>query len=107
MAEERVTTGHSVSLTGTVDQKLDRLLQRQEALVGAIHGLTNVMEQTRDLVTELMAWLQEPQPSELPDLLKALIKAVADQGEKITTMHGLLVKLPTQVARTVASGEVR
>jgi ABC-type transporter Mla subunit MlaD len=106
MTRERVNDSDGVTIDGTVNQKIDRLVQRQEAMIGAIHGLTDVMEQTRDLVTELMAWLQEPPSSELPDLLKALTKAVSDQGEKITAMHGLLVKLPAQVARTLAAGEV-
>ena len=88
------------------DARLARIEARQEALVGAIHGLTNVMEQTRDLVTELMAWLQEPASSELPDLLKALTTAVEAQGEMITTLHGLLVKLPARVVRAVSTGDV-
>jgi len=88
------------------DARLARIEARQEALIGAVHGLTDVMEQTRDLVTELMAWLQEPPSSELPDLLKALTEAVGEQGEKITAMHGLLAKLPAQIVRTVAAGDV-
>ncbi len=106
MAEQRDGAGFSISVEGTVTQKIDRLAQRQEAMISAIHGLTDVMEQTRDLLTELMAWLQEPPASDLPDLLKALTAAVRDQGEKISTLHGLLVKLPAQVARAVATGEV-
>jgi ABC-type transporter Mla subunit MlaD len=64
-----------------IEDRLQRLDMRQEALVSAISGLTDVMEQTRDLVVELMAWLQEPPSSELPDAIKAMaqeIKGLAD-----------------------------
>ncbi len=37
-------------------------------------------------------------------LLKELTEAVKDQGEKITTMHRLLVKLPAQVSRGFCQG---
>lgn len=83
-----------------------RLERRQEALISAMHGLTDVTAQTRDLVTELLAWLQQPSSSELPDLLKELTAAVREQGERISTLHGLLVKLPAQVTRAVTTGEI-
>jgi hypothetical protein len=89
-----------------IDQRLGRLESRQEALISAVHGLTDVMEQTRDLVGELMAWLQEPAPSELPDLVKALAGAVQQQGELVLAMNGMLADLPAQVARAVRDGEV-
>jgi hypothetical protein len=89
-----------------VEARLARIEERQAALVSAIIGLTDITAQTRDLVTELMAWLQEPPSSELPDLLKAVTAAVGDQGERITAMHALLVKLPAQVAQTVTASEV-
>lgn len=89
-----------------VEDRLTRLEARQEAMISSIHGLTDVMEQTRDLVVELMAWLQEPPSSELPDLIKALIAAVQQQGDKLNTMSGILVKLPAEVARAASTGEV-
>jgi hypothetical protein len=91
----------------SIEDEMKRLNMRQEALVSAVSGLTDVLEQTRDLVVELMAWLQEPPSSELPDLIKALTAAVKQQGEHMQTMTGILVKLPEQVARTVSTGEVR
>jgi ABC-type transporter Mla subunit MlaD len=93
-------------MTTSIEVRLGRLEMRQEALVSAIHGLTDVQAQTRDLVVELMKWLQEPPSSELPDLLKALIAAIHQQGEQLQTMTGILVKLPAQVARSVRTGEV-
>jgi hypothetical protein len=91
----------------SIEDRLGRLETRQEALVSSVHGLTDVMEQTRDLVVELMKWLQEPPSSELPDLLKALTAAITQQGEHLQTMTGILVKLPEQVVRTMKTGEVR
>ncbi len=88
------------------DQRLGRLESRQEAMISAVHGLTDVIEQTRDLVRELMAWLQEPAPPELPELVKALAGAVQQQGEQVRAMYGMLADLPAQVARAVRDGEV-
>jgi hypothetical protein len=88
----------------TIEDRLARLEKRQKALVSAIHRLTDVQEQTRDLVVELMKWLQEPPSSDLSDLIKALTVAVQRQGEHMQTMTGILVKLPEQVARAVSTG---
>jgi len=90
----------------SVEDELKRLTMRQEALVSAIHGLTDVTAQTRDLVTELMAWLQEPPSTDLSDTLKTLIVAVQQQGAELQTMTGVLIKLPEQVARAAKSGEI-
>lgn len=91
----------------TVEDRLGRIEARQESLVSAISGLTDVMAQTRDLVTELMAWLQEPPSSDLPDTLKAMTNAIEAHGQTLRTINGALVKLPAQVARAVAASEVR
>ena len=47
-----------------VKTRLGRIEGRQAALVSAIIGLTDITAQTRDLVTELMKWLQEPLSSD-------------------------------------------
>jgi uncharacterized coiled-coil protein SlyX len=90
-----------------VEDRLARLEARQEALISSIHGLTDVMAQTRDLVTELMAWLQEPPSSDLADTLKALAVAVADQTKAIQAIGDQMIRLPSAVARAVTVGEVR
>ena len=91
----------------TIEARLGRIEARQEALVSAIGGLTDVMAQTRDLVTELMAWLQEPPSSDLPDTLKAIANAIEAHGQKLHAINGVLLNLPAQVARAVTMGEVR
>jgi hypothetical protein len=88
----------------TVEDRLSRLEMRQEALVSAMNGLTDVMEQTRDLVVELMAWLQEPPSSDLPDTLKAMTEAMELQAGHMQTIGHALLKLPAQVAQEVRSG---
>ena len=91
----------------TVEARLARIETRQESLVSAIGGLTDVMAQTRDLVTELMAWLQEPPSSDLPDTLKAMANALEAHGQRLHAINGTLGKLPAQVARAVTATEVR
>jgi hypothetical protein len=90
----------------SVENRLARIEARQEALVSSIHGLTDVMAQTRDLVVELMAWLQEPPSSDLSDALKAMAAALTEQSGHLQTIGHVLVKLPAQVARAVSTGEV-
>jgi hypothetical protein len=89
-----------------IEGRIGRLEIRQEALVEAMNGLTDVMEQTRDLVVELMAWLQEPPSSDLSDTLKAMTGAIEEQSGHMQTIGHALVKLPAQVARAVTTGEV-
>ncbi len=67
----------------TADERLAKIETRQEHMISAIHGLCDVMEQSRDLITELMAWLQEPPSTDLPDALRALVAAIEAQGHLI------------------------
>ena len=81
------------------DEKLDRLAMRQEALVASINALTDVMEQTRDMVAELAAWLQQPPSNDLPDLLKAMTLAVQANTEAIVTLGRRVDAMPAEIAR--------
>ncbi|MFL5289310.1 MAG: hypothetical protein ACJ8AW_52235 [Rhodopila sp.] len=90
----------------SIEDRLSRIEQRQEALIAAMHGLTDIQAQTRDLVTELMEWLQQPGSSDLADALKEVAQALKAQDEKLAHMTGLMVKLPAQVARAVTAGEI-
>lgn len=70
----------------TSDERLTQIETRQEHMISAIHGLTDYMEQSRDLITELMAWLQEPPSTDLPEALRALVGAIEAQGHLIEKM---------------------
>jgi ABC-type transporter Mla subunit MlaD len=89
----------------TLEQRLERLDARQEHMISAIHNLTDVMAQTRDLVTELAAWLQEPPSSDLGDTLKAILEAVTGQSAQLAVVGQVLDQLPEQVARVMKAGE--
>lgn len=91
----------------TVEDRLGRLETRQEHMISAIHGLTDVMEQTRDRLTEVMAWLQEPPSSDLPDTLATILNAVDAQNSGLQAVLQKLDQLPAEVARAVSTGEVR
>lgn len=90
----------------SVETRLQQLYERQEALIEAMHGLTDVVVQVRDLTTELTEWLQSAPPSELPDLIKKILANVKDQNDRLTAMQGQLKKLPADVARAVTTGGV-
>ena len=53
----------------TIEERLAKLEERQEALVAAIGELGEIMIQTRSMVAELAAWLQQPPSSDLPEFL--------------------------------------
>jgi ubiquinone biosynthesis protein UbiJ len=90
----------------TIEDRLQRMEVRQEALVTAISGLTDVMEQTRDLVAELMAWLQEPSSSELPDAIKKMAEEIGGLANVVARLGVRINTLPEDVARAINTGEV-
>jgi ABC-type transporter Mla subunit MlaD len=81
--------------------RLTRIEQRQEALVGAVSGLTDVVAVTRDMLAELMTWLQKPPSTDLPDLLTALTVTLQSQGELVTALSQRIDALPEQLAQVV------
>jgi hypothetical protein len=97
----------------TLEDRLTRWEQRQEAIIASIHGLTDVMETNQATLMELMAWLQEPPSSDLPDTMKVFATALTAlqdlavrHGEEIQRFGRRLDDLPAQVARAVKTGEV-
>jgi len=83
----------------TVDEKLDKLAMRQEALIAAIHGLVDVVETVRDMQAELIAWIQQPPGTDLPDLLQGLTAAVQGNSEVLGELARRIEALPGQLAR--------
>jgi len=83
----------------TVDEKLDKLAMRQEALIAAIHGLVDVVEAVRDMQAEPIAWIQQPPGTDLPDLLQGLTAAVQGNSEVLGELARRIEALPGQLAR--------
>ena len=83
----------------TVDEKLDKLAMRQEALIAAIHGLVDVVETVRDMQAELIAWIQQPPGTDLPNLLQGLTAAVQGNSEVLGELARRIEALPGQLAR--------
>lgn len=80
----------------TIEERMDRLEERQESMIASIHGLCDVMETGNAMLGELMKWLQQPPSSgsDLPDALNALTKV-------IDTMTARVNALPAEVARAL------
>ncbi len=89
-----------------IEDQLQRLLMRQEAMVAALGDMAGIQVQTRDLVTELMAWLQEPPSSDFSDTLKAILEQLQTQNDHMAKIGEALLALPANVARAVSTGEV-
>ena len=83
----------------TIEDKVDKLAMRQEALIAAIHGLADVVETMRDMQAELLAWIQQPPSTDLADLLKGLMAAVHDNSSVIDGLSRRIEALPEQLAR--------
>jgi hypothetical protein len=63
-----------------------RVEARQEALIAAIQGLVDVVEVVRDMQAELLSWVQQPPPTELPDLLRELTASIQRHSELILVL---------------------
>lgn len=76
--------------------KLDKVLERQNAIAAGMHTLADVMEETRDKIGELLAWAQQPPSSELSDLISGMTKALEALAQEIKAM-------PDAVADAIAA----
>jgi hypothetical protein len=83
----------------TIEDRIDKLAMRQEALIAAIHGLADVVETMRDMQAELIAWIQQPPSTDLADLLTGLTAAVQDNSTVIGELVQRIEALPEQLAR--------
>ena len=83
----------------TLDEKIDKLAMRQEALIASIHGLVDVVETVRDMQAELITWAQQPPGTDLPDLLKGLAAAVQANGDVIKELVDRIEALPERLAK--------
>ena len=83
----------------TIEDRIDKLAMRQEALIAAIHGLADVVETMRDMQAELVAWIQQPPSADLADLLQELAAAVHDNSTVIGELVQRIEALPEQLAR--------
>jgi hypothetical protein len=82
-----------------IEDRIDKLAMRQEALIAAIHGLADVVETMRDMQAELMVWIQQPPSTDLADLLQGLAAAVHDNSTVIGELARRIEALPAQLAR--------
>ena len=83
----------------TIDDRIDKLAMRQEALIAVIHGLADVVETMRDMQAELVAWIQQPPSTDLADLLQGLAAAVHDNSTVIGELARRIEALPERLAR--------
>lgn len=60
---------------------------RLETLTAAIRDLSDIMIQTRTMVAELAAWLQQPPTNDLPEFLTRVALAVEANTAAIRSME--------------------
>ena len=77
----------------TIEERLAKLEERQEALVAAIGELGEIMIQTRSMVAELAAWLQQPPSSDLPEFLTRMAGAVEANTNSVRAAADFVVAL--------------
>ena len=85
--------GAEFSMPKTIEERLAKLEERQEALVAAISELGEIMIQTRSMVAELAAWLQQPPSSDLPEFLTRMAGAVEANTDSVRTTADTIVAL--------------
>ena len=81
-------------------ERLARLEAGQETLVAAIEGLVDVVEMVRDIQAELLSWIQQPPPTDLPDLLRELTVSIQQHSELILGLSHNIQRLSEQSERT-------
>ena len=75
--------------------RLDRLEERQEALIRAVDGQTEVLVMIRDQIAELLDWAQQEPASDLSEMLARLVASVDE-------LQGIVVALGAQLPGAVA-----
>ena len=83
----------------TLEERIAHWETRQEALIAAMHGLVDIMETVRDMQAELMAWLQQPPTTDLPELLKGLTAAIQEHSDLLVDVSPRVDALPERLAR--------
>jgi len=91
----------------SVEDRLARMEMRQEALIGPIGGLTDVIEQTRAMLAELATWLKQPPSSDLPDLIRHMTAALENNTDAIANIGRLVNALPAELAQVVQAAASR
>ena len=83
----------------TLEERIAHWEIRQEALIASIHGLVDIMETVRDVQAELMAWLQQPPSTDLPELFKGLTAAIQEHSDLLVDLSRRVDTLPERLAR--------
>ena len=76
--------------------RLDKILERQDAIAAGMTVLADVVEAVRDKVDELIEWAHQPPESELPDLIRGMTGALEALAQEIKAM-------PDAVAGAIAA----
>ena len=82
-----------------LEERIAHWETRQEALIASMHGLVDIMETVRDMQAELMAWLQQPPTTDLPELLKGLTAAIQEHSDLLVDLSRRVDALPERLAR--------
>jgi hypothetical protein len=75
--------------------RLDRLENRQEVLIRAVDGQTEVLGMIRDQIAELLDWAQQEPASDLSEMLSRLVASVDE-------LHSIVVAFGAQLPGAVA-----
>ena len=90
----------------TAEERITRWEQRQELIIASMQAMLETTEVIRDMIAELAAWLKEPPPSDLADLIKVLIVQSETISDQIVQVGARLDGLPATVARAVHDGHL-
>jgi hypothetical protein len=77
-------------------EKLDKVLERQNAIAAGMTTLADVLEGVRDQIGELLEWAQQPPSSELSDLIAGMTNA-------LEALAGEVKAMPDAVAEAIAA----
>jgi hypothetical protein len=78
--------------------------RRQEDLIAAMHAMMDGLDAMRGQLGEIVAWLQQPPPSdELPELIRAMIATNDAIEARLSRLEERIDALPEAVAQAVVA----
>jgi hypothetical protein len=93
-------------MSQTLDERITRWEQRQEAIIASLEGMLDTMTTIRDMIAELGAWLKEPLSSDLSDLLRVLIATNQTISSQVDEIGGKMDALPATIVRSLHDSSV-
>jgi len=99
---------HIADTVTAAEAKLDRLMDRQEALILAIASMSEQLRTQSEMLAEILGAAQaDPEASPVAELLAQLASAVNDNTTAVAQMSEELGAIPDEIGEAIAAAILR